>query len=546
MIPEDELVPGTVHLIDLEGDLDVKKGHDNIILRPPPTSNPNDPLRWSQRKKQSQFFLLFWLATFLAITVNFSGPIWDIWVADFNTSYEKLNISSALCFLFLGVGCLLLQPTALIFGRRFVYLSCVVLMMVANIIGAVSTSIEHLYAVNIIGGFAAAPCDSLIEISVTDTFFQHERATYLSFVILCLYFGSDIGPIISGYIADTIGWRWCFWLQVIMFGLMFIWAFFFMDETCFRRSEGDGALEEDILQQIKSRESGYPMSDPEHKKGHAVETGEEVVSDNESVDKSIAVRTYWRKRQVIETEYGDTRSWLCIFYRPFFMITFPAIIWCGLVYGAQMMWLSLLATTQALIYSGEPYNFSAGSTGLTNFGPLIGSLIGLGTGPLVDWITLRMARKNNGIMEPEFRLYAMVLPLVTNAVGLLAYGLGAWNGNPWPVSVIIGQGFLGFAMSSSGTICLTYVMDCYHRMASEALVLVLFIRNMIGMGFTFAIQPWLDHNGLKVTTWLMFMLSIIINGSFIILVLYGKKFRKWTKNNYYKFSDPTFGELFKR
>lgn len=61
---DEELVPGTVHLVDLEGILHVQKdanSKSNIILNPQPSSNPNDPLRWSQTKKNCQFaFLWIW------------------------------------------------------------------------------------------------------------------------------------------------------------------------------------------------------------------------------------------------------------------------------------------------------------------------------------------------------------------------------------------------------------------------------------------------------------------------------------------------------
>lgn len=61
---DQEIVPGTVHLVDLEGILNVQKDPNskhNIILVPQPSSNPNDPLRWPQTKKICQFaFLWFW------------------------------------------------------------------------------------------------------------------------------------------------------------------------------------------------------------------------------------------------------------------------------------------------------------------------------------------------------------------------------------------------------------------------------------------------------------------------------------------------------
>lgn len=140
----------------------------------------------------------------------------------------------------------------------------------------------------------------------------------------------------------------------------------------------------------------------------------------------------------------------------------------------------------------------------------------------------------------------MIVPTIVNAAGLLGYGLANSSGQPWPVSVVCGIGLLGFSMSSTGAICLTYSIDCYHEMASEAMVLMLFIRNMIGMAFTFIFPIWLEKCGLKLLTWLLFMMALIINGSFIIMILFGKKFRKFTKERYLKVSEPQFGEIFKR
>lgn len=46
-------VPGTVHLVDLEGTMRAKhaKGHKDIVLVPAPSNDPDDPLNWSRRRK---------------------------------------------------------------------------------------------------------------------------------------------------------------------------------------------------------------------------------------------------------------------------------------------------------------------------------------------------------------------------------------------------------------------------------------------------------------------------------------------------------------
>lgn len=539
-IDEKELIPGTIHLIDMEGALHVEKAEgakDNIILQPQPLSNVNDPLRWSQKKKNAQFLLLFVWSFFLAVTVNWNGPYWTEWTEEFDCSFNELNTSAALCFLFLGLGCLFLQPTAMKLGRRFVYLICTLLAIVANAMGIGATNVKYMYAINAISGFAAAPVDSLVEISSTDVFFTHERASKLSWLILALYFGSDIGPVVAGYLPN---WQWAFKLQLIIFCILFVVQLFLMEDTTFSRQ--DTQTEENILEQLKSRElvleavqSGV-VSSEDTKIKHII-SGENSLEEESLTGTK---RTYWKSMQLMELEFNERRSWFLMFYRPFLMIGFPAIIWGGMCYGAQMMWLSLMVTTQSEIFTTY-YGFSTSSTGLTNLAPLAGSFIGMiYGGPFVDWLSIKLAKRNNGVLEAEFRLWAMVLPTLVNGAGLLAYGLAANNRAPWALSVVLGQGFLGFAMSSSGPICLTYAIESYPQLASEGLVLMLFVRNMIGCGFTWAIQPWLDKDGLVTTTWLMFTLSIVINGSAIFFVIWGKTWRRKTANYYYKISAKNF------
>ncbi|EGW34166.1 ion transporter [Spathaspora passalidarum NRRL Y-27907] len=536
---DQEVVPGTIRLIDVLGNLNVKKndGDHNIILQPQPTSNINDPLRWTDAKKHFQFFLVWIWCFMFAVTVNFYGPLFDVWVDELNTDFNELGISVAICFLGLGLGVLIVQPTALKVGKRFTYLFCTLLGIAGCVLGAKATSIENIYVYQALGGLGAAPVDSLAEITGTDLYFQHQRSTAFGLVILALYAGSYLGPVACGYVVDGLGWRWCFWIQVVIYAIIFVLFSFTLEETSFRRDlNAEDEFEEEILSQSKDK-----------KKENIKSTSKEVDPiDRDSVDESVPKMTYKQRMRIIHTEYNDVRSWLCIFWRPFFLVSFPAVIWGGLVYGAQMMWLSLIGNSQGDIYGAEPYNFSANGIGLTNLGAACGCITGMFYGGnFVDWSTIKLAERNNGIMEPEFRLYSMVVPTVINAAGLLAYGLGADYGTHWAVSVVIGQGCLGFAMGSTGSICLTYAVDCYHKLASECIVLILFIRNMIGMIFCFVFIPWYVNLGLRVTTWMMFALSIGINGSFIILVKWGKDYRKWTAVRYAKYSNPMFGEIFK-
>ncbi|CAK9436340.1 uncharacterized protein LODBEIA_P08980 [Lodderomyces beijingensis] len=547
-----EFLPGTVHLVDVDGALNVKKSENgDVILHPQPSSNVNDPLRWSKKKRSFQFGLVWFWAFMLATSINFAGPLYPTWVREWNTTFGMMGVSTALGFLFLGVGVCFIQPTGLKLGKQFCYNVCTLIIIVGCIMGAFSKNIGYFLAFKVLAGISAAPVDTLVEITSTDLFFQHERTSAFSSLILALYAGSFLGPVATGYIAGTIGWKWCYYIQIIIYVPLLVAQIFLMEDTTFKRAENEEeALEEGIMEQIKSIRSGeqqqrqqQPADSPEMKEFGDVE----VASDSSSSQLSQTPYTWLQKRNWVHSEQGEERSWFCIFIRPVFMIPLPAVVWGGLVYGFQMCWLSLIVNTQARIYGSPPYNFSVESVGLTNVSVFVGNVFGMFYGgQFVDWFTVQMARRNKGILEPEHRLHAMLVPTLINAAGILAYGLGSYYQAHWAVSVIIGQGFMGFAMSSSGAICLVYPVECYEKLTSEALVLMLFMRNMISVGFNFGITPWITSQGLKGATWVMFGLSLAINGSYLVFTFWGKDIRRLTKPWYGKISDPLFGEFLRQ
>lgn len=55
-------------------------------------------------------------------------------------------------------------------------------------------------------------------------------------------------------------------------------------------------------------------------------------------------------------------------------------------------------------------------------GAIIGSTYG---GQLSDWAILILSKRNNGIYEPEFRLFLCILPALAGPADLFLYGIGA-------------------------------------------------------------------------------------------------------------------------
>ena len=133
-------------------------------------------------------------------------------------------------------------------------------------------------------------------------------------------------------------------------------------------------------------------------------------------------------------------------------------------------------------------------------------------------------------MEPEFRLWLLIVPALINTAGLLMYGIGAYRGLHWIISAGVGTGFIGFGIGAGGAIGLTYAIDCYPGIAAESMVLILFIRNVLGLLFTLAIQY-------------AFQLSLLNYLTFISQAL--DRCDGWSKYDYYHGNDMSrFDDVF--
>jgi hypothetical protein len=111
---------------------------------------------------------------------------------------------------------------------------------------------------------------------------------------------------------------------------------------------------------------------------------------------------------------------LQLFLSPLPLIIYPACIFGFLAYSAALAWLLCSVNTSASVFQAPPYNFSPGINGLINIPATIGSVAGAFCGgALTDKIAEWMARRNNGIYEPEARLVSIVIPFFVIPCGLL-------------------------------------------------------------------------------------------------------------------------------
>ncbi|KAH7473326.1 major facilitator superfamily domain-containing protein [Fusarium oxysporum f. sp. albedinis] len=526
--PDYEVVPGTVYLITRPSHNTNEQG--DIILVPTPSDNLGDPLRWSVWRKRYHLFLLVIYSTVMTALGNWESSVYvDIQDA-LGTSINQLNIGTALTLLMLGVGNVFFTPLSHKFGRRIAYLSSLAVVIGCHIWLATARNSGDFIGAHVLFGLGRAPYEALVPISIADIFFAHERGFALGIYAFGLSAGSSVGPICSGYMIETLGWRWVYWWGAILCGILFVAIFFTLEESNF------------------TRESALPQEQVQETQESALEAILEDDKGEKHLHSALTNGSVYRVGQVLETDSFrlQYRPWVVLpgtwgqfvrqFYRPLQLSWFPAIVWSGLEYGACVSWITVLGTTTASILGSSPYNMSNEALGLIWLSPLIGGLFGaLMAGPFNDKLVLFLTRRNRGWLEPEFRLQVFIPMAFLMSGGLLLYGVGAANALPW-IGPVVGMGLVGFGLTVAAALTMAYVVDCYKEVDGEAITTVILIRNIIGCAMTFGIQPWIDSMGVQDTFILVCFLSFIITvfaGAFIV---WGKKFRLLTKMAYLSFA----------
>lgn len=125
-------------------------------------------------------------------------------------------------------------------------------------------------------------------------------------------------------------------------------------------------------------------------------------------------------------------SWFRVMFRPFILFAYPAVLWSTVVYSLSVGWLIVLSESVSEIYRTETYNFTALQAGLVYISPFIGGVLGtVVAGKVSDVIVRWMARRNDGVYEPEFRLVMAFPVAISTTIGLMGFGWSAEERDAW-------------------------------------------------------------------------------------------------------------------
>lgn len=129
------------------------------------------------------------------------------------------------------------------------------------------------------------------------------------------------------------------------------------------------------------------------------------------------------------------RGLLRDFLAPFYLLTFPIVVFAAFIVSWSASSFLMVNLTQAQAFSEEPYKFSAQKIGFFNLAVVAGQLIGMATaGPIIDRISMWSTKRNHGVREAEMRLPAMIPFVLIMMLGNFIVGFGydhEWNWKVW-------------------------------------------------------------------------------------------------------------------
>ncbi|KPM42383.1 hypothetical protein AK830_g4178 [Neonectria ditissima] len=392
------------------------------------------PVNWPRAKKWRVILTVSMLTFLTPFASSMVAPAIDQVMKDLNTTNRDLgSFTVSIYLLGYAFGPLIIGPCSEMYGRLVVFHVCTALFLVTSLGCALAINMPMLIIFRFFTGTAGA-CPFTVGPSIIgDCFKQEERGRAMAVMNMPVLLGPCIGPAVGAYLSRAAGWRWDFWLIIIMAGCSF------------------------VLSLISLRETHHPT----------------VLS---------------RKAKRLRESNGDPgpqkrlgQHPLQLFFtsiiRPVKMLTMsPIILGLSLLAAVAYGVLYLLFTTLTEVFETR-YGIIT-NVGLVYFGIGVGQIVGvIAFGSVSDAVVKKLA--NGGEMKPEYRLPVMIPGAAMIPLGLLLYGWTAQYYVHWFVP-ILGNFFVGVGVITVFIPVAAYVVDAYPVHAASATAATTVLRSIGG------------------------------------------------------------------
>src|SRR5215469_13810792 len=99
-------------------------------------------------------------------------------------------------------------------GRKWLFVAALALFLCGSVIGGLAGSMPVLIAARAVQCLGSGGLMVLSQAIVADVVPPRERGRYMAVVGSVFIFSSVAGPLLGGWFASSVGWRWAFWMNV--------------------------------------------------------------------------------------------------------------------------------------------------------------------------------------------------------------------------------------------------------------------------------------------------------------------------------------------
>ncbi|KAL2205516.1 MFS general substrate transporter [Sarocladium strictum] len=532
-------VPGTVNLDDQAASYAVgeagggrnlkhaKGKNSHIVLVPQPSDDPNDPLNWSDLKRNLVLAVIF-LGTGMVGVVP--GPILNAGIVqiamDLKVTFTDIAKLSGYLTLALGAVSPIVSAVSRKYGKRPIFVFSSILGVIGCLVAEFAPGYPQLLAGRVLQGIGSSAYESLCLSVIADLCFVHERGFYVAVVIFCLGALSNGVGIIAGVITTNLGWQYNFHILLPFLVVQMILVIFFCPETTYNRpavynidrvgSETD-LSHKDQAQLDHVEKADVPAG------GHDTES-----SGQTSVP---GKKTFFQEMALYNGKFTDKSIFTMAITSVavmFNIVTSYNVFISGLI----MAWFVGMAVLSGVFLAGPPWMFTSSSIGYVFTGPFIGGLL---ASVLMGWVgdpfIKFMSRRNNGVYEPEFRLLLALPGAICTVVGLVAFGSVIDAGKSVYLLSFL-WGFTLFGMAIVGSVTSAYALDAMPSLSVETFIFNVTFKNFFFYGITNFIIPWYMTSGPLKLFGTLSGLSAFLMSLTIPMYIFGKRYRRyWGHHN---------------
>ncbi|KAK1975028.1 major facilitator superfamily transporter [Colletotrichum cereale] len=428
---------------DSSGEAENQPQHDGRLTvhwDEPEDQDPENPMNWRPVVKWANILTISVISFLVPLVSSMLAPAVPQVMAEFKTTSATFATFVVSIFV-LGFACgpLLLAPLSELYGRVPVYNVTNVLFLTATIMCAVSRGESMLLFSRFLSGFAGVATITIGSGTIADLMPREERGRAVSIWSVGTILGPMVGPVIGGSVAESLGWRWMFYVIAIVIGVVCIIAFLVLRETY-----------PPVLLEKKAARIRKETGNPSYRSSLAPD-----YTPGELFRRSIV---------------RPMRLLLCC---PFVTVLCAYV---AVLYGT----LYLLFATYSFVFT-EVYGFSTVAVGLVFLPGGLATLLGaFYVGALSDRTLKRRAAAGRA-NAPEDRLAPVItLPgALAFPAGLFAYGWLVEGHVHW-AAPLAGTAVTGFGSILVFTGIQTYLIDAFEGYAASAVGANAVLRGIAG------------------------------------------------------------------